>query len=41
MQNKNKSTLQLNECLLDTKTMFSDGNKYMNPVKMIKLYDAE
>ncbi len=40
-RNKNKSTLQLNERLLDTKTMFSEDGKYMNPVKMVRLYGPE
>ena len=34
-----KSELMLNDDLLNTKTMFNDKEVYMNPVKMIKLYD--
>jgi len=38
---QNKSTIQLNEGLMDTKTMFSENmDKYMNPVKMVKMYDS-
>lgn len=35
---QSKPTAELKERLLDTKTMFSNKDSYMNPVKIIKLY---
>lgn len=39
MQSKNKSALDVNAQLFDTRTMFDTRTKYMNPVRAIKQYE--